>query len=233
MREKTTLPDPSVRCESRTRRGVRNHLWRCRLEVNHPGKHACHRRYWTDAEAVTDFGKRLPRYDGLCRRCGEEPRSPTTNNGLGASCLREHRKRYTKAVREPESLILRRWTEPELQKLRDEWGKFPPRDLVARFGRSYEALRCRAHILGLKTGRKGSYPHKHDNDFGCTCAVVTNPRRHWSPDDVAILEIRYTRGDDLHAIARDLKRTFWAVREKARALGMQRMDDYEDEEAVA
>jgi hypothetical protein len=95
-------------------------------------------------------------------------------------------------------------------------------------GRTYEALRVRAHLLGLTTGRRGAYPHKHGNDFGCTC-IVNNHQRHWAPDEVAILEIRYTRGDSLEAIAKVLDRTRLAVREKARDLRMQR----EPEEDVA
>jgi len=225
MSKLTPLPE-GARCESRYRKT--EHLDRCRLALHHGGLHNCNGKRWTSEQAETVHRKRLPRRDGLCRVCGDEPRSPTTNNGLGRRCLSEHRKLYTKAVRDPEHLIYRRWTQADLDKLRDEWGRYPPRVLVARTGRSYEALRCRAHILGLVTGRHGAYPHMHSNDFGCTC-LVNNGRRHWSADEVAILEIRYTRGDSLDAIARSLKRTRHAVRAKVAGLQIKR----DREESVA
>lgn len=95
------------------------------------------------------------------------------------------------------------WTPDELEKLRELWTTTTKEELVATFGRKFDAIRMKALELGL-----GKRPAK------------VSTRARWTLEEDLILERDWGRRP-IHAIAKDIGRTINGVvlRAQARKLG--------------
>jgi len=100
-----------------------------------------------------------------------------------------------------EGNLPRRWSDDEISLLKKQYAEKPTTELANQLGRSLAAVRCRAHMLGLK--RKIEYEGR------------------WTPEDMAVLKELYPESP-IDEIAKRLGRTVNAVENRAHQLGVKR-----------